>query len=75
MTANYSPERRQQALRHLAEHEHCMLALGRRARELNAVALLVCDDEGFILESDLQAAVADPSIRQAARALLTEAGL
>ena len=75
MTANYSPERREQALAHLAAHEQCMLAVSRPARELSAVALLVCDDDGFVLASDLNDAMRDPSIIQAARALLTAAGL
>lgn len=75
MTANYSPERREQALAHLAAHEHCMLALGRSERELHAIALLVCDDDGFALASDLNEALMDPSVIQAARALLVEAGL
>ena len=38
-----------------------------------AVGLLICDDAGRIAEADLKTAMADPSVVQAARALLREA--
>lgn len=55
-----SPERRQQVIAHLRDHEHFLLPLTPQARELNTVALLICDDQGYVTHSDLTTAYGDP---------------
>lgn len=72
--ADFSPERRATALSWIrGEGLLTRPGLSYESRLMAAVGLLICDDEGRITESSLTAAMADPSIVQAARALLREA--
>lgn len=75
MIVDYSPERRQQVIAHLRDYTCCLRDLTPQARELNTVALLICDPDGAVSHSDLVAAYGDPSARQAARSILAKAGL
>lgn len=71
--ADLSPERRQTALSYIRGEGILTIPVSDNARVMFAVGLLICDDEGHIAEADLKVAMRDPSILQAARALLAEA--
>lgn len=71
--ANYSEERRLAALSWIRGEGLLASAISYDARLAAAVGLLICDDAGHIKKADLHAAMADPSIVQAARQLLREA--
>lgn len=75
MKADFSPERRATALSWLREELATAPDLTYGARLMAAVGLLICDDAGRIKEADLQEAMGDPSVIQAARSLLREARL
>lgn len=71
--ADYSPERRETALSWI-RHEGLLTSnVSYDARLMAAVGLLICDDAGHIKQADLEVAMGDPSIVQAARSLLREA--
>lgn len=72
--ANFSPERREVALaviRGSGVLTHP--AMTYESRLLYAVGTLICDDAGLFEKAAVNEAMSDPSIVQAARALLREA--
>ena len=71
--ADFSPDRRAAALSWLRGERLLTSGVSYEARLMAAVGLLICDDGGHIKQADLVAAMADPSIVQAARELLREA--
>lgn len=70
---DFSPERRQVMLGLLSDDDFLSADLPESARILYAVSGLVCDDAGVALESDIAAALDDPSVIQYARSLLKRA--
>jgi len=73
MTPDYSPERRATALSWIRGEGLLHSDLTDGARLLAAVGLLICDEAGRIKQADLNEAMSDPSVVQAARNLLREA--
>lgn len=71
--ADYSPERRTTAISWIRGEGLLTANVSYDARLMAAVGLLICDDVGHIKHADLLIAMEDPSIIQAARALLREA--
>lgn len=71
--ANFSPERRATAISWIQGEGLLTSDVSYQARLLAAVGLLICDDAGRIARADLDAAMTDASIIQAARSLLREA--
>ena len=71
--ADFSTERRETALSWIRGQGLLAADVSYDARLMAAVGLLICDAVGHIKQDDLEAAMSDPSIIQAARALLREA--
>lgn len=73
MAADFSPERRAHALAWIRGEQLLDASVSEDARIIAAVGLLICNDTGFLKQTELDAAMTDPSIVQAARTLLDEA--
>lgn len=70
---NYSARRREHAVRMLRGMRPELRSLSASARQLYAVGLLLCDDDGRLSEDTLAHHVDDPSVQQAAANLLRKA--
>lgn len=70
---DFSPERRATALSWIRGELLTQPDISDGARLMAAVGLLICDDSGRIKETDLESAMRDPSVIQAAATLLEEA--
>lgn len=70
---DYSDERRATALSYLRGEGVLDSDISESARVMCAVGLLICDDQGFIKKAELEAAMRDPSVVNAAENLLREA--
>ena len=75
--ADYSEARRETALRYLKSEVVTTKRqpLSRGALETLVVGLLVCNDSGFISRAAVDSAMEDESVVNAARAIITRAGL
>lgn len=71
--ANLSRARRRHVLNLLDRAGVLTAGLSDDAELTYVVGALICDDTGFLKKADLVAAFQDPSIVQAARALLAKA--
>lgn len=76
-STDFSPERRAATLSYLRSDSigPRVAALDPQERIVLAVSLLVCDDAGFATEATVRRSLKDPSVMQAARTLLAEAGV
>lgn len=73
VTINLSDERRAHGIAWIRGEGLLTSGVSDGAQLLAAVGLLICDDVGFMKQDDLDAAMNDPSVIQAARKLLADA--